>query len=45
MKANPAVLKDSVNKTLELIAQGKLKGPHVSAVFELEQVKRLYAIP
>lgn len=44
MKANPAVLRESVDKTLQFIEQGKLKGPHVSAVFGLEQV-RLEQIP
>ena len=38
LKANPAVLKDSLDKTLQFIEQGKLKGPHVSAAFDLDQV-------
>ena len=38
MKHNPALLKESVDKSLELLVQGKLKGPHISGEFELDQV-------
>lgn len=38
MKYNPALLKDSVDKSLGLLTQGKLKGPHISGEFELDQV-------
>lgn len=38
MKYNPALLKESVDKSLELLVQGKLKGPHISGEFELDQV-------
>ncbi|XP_078384582.1 quinone oxidoreductase-like protein 2 homolog isoform X2 [Oculina patagonica] len=37
MKYNPALLKDSVDKSLGLLTQGKLKGPHISGEFELDQ--------
>ena len=38
MKHNPALLKESVDKSLELLVQEKLKGPHISGEFELDQV-------
>lgn len=38
MKHNPALLKESVDKSLELLVQGKLKGPHISGEYELDQV-------
>ena len=38
MKHNPALLKESVDRSLELLVQGKLKGPHISGEFELDQV-------
>ena len=38
MKYNPALLKESVDKSLELLVQGKLKGPHISGEFELDKV-------
>ena len=37
-KYNPKLLKESVDKPLELIEQGKLKGPHISGEFQLNQV-------
>ena len=37
-KHNPLLLKESVDKSLELLEQGKLKGPHISGEFELNQV-------
>ncbi|KAJ7376390.1 hypothetical protein OS493_034912 [Desmophyllum pertusum] len=37
MKHNPVLLKDSVDKSLELLVQGKLKGPHISGEFELDK--------
>ena len=41
MKYNPALLQDSVNKSLEFLEQGKLRGPHVSGEFELDQVNNI----
>ena len=41
MKYNPALLRDSVNKSLEFLEQGKLRGPHVSGEFELDQVNNI----
>ena len=38
MKYYPALLKESVDKSLELLVQGKLKGPHISGEFELDKV-------
>ena len=38
MKHNPMLLKESVDKSLELLEQGKLKGPHISGEFDLNQV-------
>ena len=40
MKHNPALLKDSVDKSLEMLEQGRLKGPHISGEFELDKVLR-----
>ncbi|XP_031558901.1 quinone oxidoreductase-like protein 2 homolog [Actinia tenebrosa] len=37
-KFNPSVFRDSVDKALELCSQGKLKGPHVSATFNMDKV-------
>lgn len=37
-KYNPKLLKESVDKPLKLMGQGKLKGPHISGEFELNQV-------
>ena len=38
MKHNPMLLKESVDKSLEFLEQGKIKGPHISGEFELNQV-------
>lgn len=38
MKHNPKLLKESVDKSLEMLQQGKLRGPHISGQFELDQV-------
>ena len=38
MRHSPVPLKDSVDKSLELLVQGKLKGPHISGEFELDKV-------
>ena len=38
VKHDPLLLKESVDKSLELLEQGKLKGPHISGSFELKQV-------
>ena len=37
-KHNPKLLKESVDKSLEMLQQGKLRGPHISGQFELDQV-------
>lgn len=42
MKYNPALLRDSVNKSLEFLEQGKLRGPHVSGEFELDQANEAF---
>lgn len=42
MKHNPALLRNSVNKSLEFLEQGKLKGPHVSGEFELDQANEAF---
>ncbi|XP_020611230.1 quinone oxidoreductase-like protein 2 homolog [Orbicella faveolata] len=42
MKHNPALLKESVDKSLELLVQGKLKGPHISGEFELDQANEAF---
>ncbi|RMX41067.1 hypothetical protein pdam_00003306 [Pocillopora damicornis] len=34
MKYNPALLRDSVNKSLEFLEQGKLRGPHANEAFK-----------
>ena len=38
MKHHPKLLKESVDKSLEMLQQGKLRGPHISGQFELDQV-------
>jgi len=38
MKHNPMLLKESVDRSLEFLEQGKIKGPHISGEFELNQV-------
>ena len=38
MKHNPMLLKDSVDKSLALLQEGKLKGPHISGEFDLNKV-------
>ena len=38
MKHNPKLLKESVDKSLEMLQQGKLRGPHIFGQFELDQV-------
>ena len=40
MKHNPLLLKHSVDKSLALLQEGKLKGPHISGEFDLNQVDR-----
>ena len=42
MKHNPKLLKESVDKSLEMLQQGKLRGPHISGQFELDQVSWNY---
>lgn len=37
-KHNPKLLKESVDKSLEMLQHGKLRGPHISGQFELDQV-------
>ena len=44
MKYNPALLKESVDKSLELLVQGKLKGPHISGEFELDQARNIICL-
>ncbi|XP_067025800.1 quinone oxidoreductase-like protein 2 homolog [Acropora muricata] len=41
-KYNPKLLKESVDKPLELIEQGKLKGPHISGEFQLNQANEAF---
>lgn len=37
-KHNPKLLKESVDKSLEMLQHGKLRGPHISGQFALDQV-------
>jgi len=42
LEQNPMLLKASVDKSLEFLEQGKLKGPHISEEFELNQVNEAF---
>ncbi|XP_068758853.1 quinone oxidoreductase-like protein 2 homolog [Montipora capricornis] len=39
---NPKLLKESIDKTLELKEEGKLKGPHISGEFDLNQANEAF---
>ncbi|KAM7429867.1 hypothetical protein ABFA07_019361 [Porites harrisoni] len=41
-KHNPKLLKESVDKSLEMLQQGKLRGPHISGQFELDQANEAF---